>query len=113
MITLKEAKQHLLAEIRKLAESYTGIESCEPGIQYKAYGIIMDFYDHISELHVSNVVFSWYKKNKDNVRIEYKDEEVGINKINREDNAGEFSGTSAYSPDALDDLIDQAHENAN
>ena len=72
----------------------------------------MECYDHISELPVSDIVFTWYRLNMVEIRIEYMDNEVCIYQ------AGENVSPKRYinkisGADPLDELIDQALDNEN
>ena len=106
MITLENAREQLLSQIE--------IELCRiypAGSEAPAK--LKEFYDHISELPVSNIIFTWYRINAGNVCIKCIDEEVCIFKTGNEDETPINFIIGKSHPDDLNDLIDQAYKNGN
>ena len=78
MITLENAREQLLSQIElELCRIYDA--------NSKAPEKLQEFYDHITELPLSNLIFAWYRKNADKVQIRYIGEEVCIYKADHED----------------------------
>ena len=115
MLTLEESKERLLLEIQKAAHHYKqkkGNNPVEADQHLGAYKKLMECYDHVSDLSVSDFVFTWYRLNMVDIRIEYMDNEVCIYK------AGENVSPKIYfrkisGADPLDELIDHALDNEN
>ncbi len=78
MTTLEDAREQLLSQIEmELCRIYpAGSEAPDK---------LNEFYDHISELPLSNFIFGWYRINADKVQIRYIGEEVCIYKADAED----------------------------
>ncbi len=106
MTTLEDAREQLLSQI--------AMELCRI---YPAGSMAPDklkeFYNHISELSLSNIIFAWYRKYADKVQIRYIGEEVCIYKADAEDDLPSGYIVGIDGPDALDELIDQALGNGN
>ncbi len=106
MTTLEDAREQLLSQIEmELSRIYpAGSRAPEK---------LKEFYDHISELPLSNIIFAWYRKYADKVQIRYLGKEVCIYLADNEDDlpSGHIIGIDG--PDALDELIDQALGNGN
>ena len=107
MITLEEAREQLLSQIE--LESTCRIHK----FGSKAPVKLMEFYNRIAELPLSNPIFAWYRTNEDNIRIECIDDEVRIYKAENEDDSPENFISKIPGSDALGDLIDQAWGNEN
>ena len=107
MITLKEAREQLLSQIE--LEANCRIHKSGS----KATEKLLEFYNHIADLPLSNPIFAWYRVNADNVRIECIDNEVRIYKADDEDNSLEKFIRGISKDSALDTLIDQALDNNN
>ena len=105
MITLEEAREQLLSQVE--LEATCRIHK----FGSKAPETLMEYYNRIAELPLSNPIFAWYQTNEDNFRIECIDDEVRIYKD--EDDSPEDFISGIPGPNALDDLIDQAFENEN
>ena len=74
---------------------------------------LKEFYDHTSELPLSNFIFGWYRINADKVQIRYIGEEVCIFKADADDDLPSGYIVGIDGPDALDELIDKAFNNNN
>lgn len=83
---------------------YAGIKTSEK---------LKKFYDHTSELPLSNIIFAWYRLNIGSAFIECLGEEVRIYKSDVKDETPNNYNTGESHPDALDELIDQALGNGN
>ncbi len=106
MITLDEAREQLLSQIElELCRIYPAGSS--------APGKLKEFYDHISELQLSNFIFAWYRKYAEKVQIRDLGKEVCIYLAENEYDlpSGYIVGNDG--PDALDELIDLAFWNGN
>jgi hypothetical protein len=114
MITLEESKERLLLEIQKAAYHYKqkkGNDSIESYRYLEAYKKLMECYDHTSQLPVSDIVFTWYRLNIADIRVDYDDNGVRIYKaggVYYKRNICKISGA-----DPIDGLIDQALYNEN
>ena len=71
MTTLEDAREQLLSQIElELCRIYP--EGSEAPDKLK------EFYDQISELPLSNIIFAWYRKYADKVQIRHLGKEVCI-----------------------------------
>jgi hypothetical protein len=106
MITLEYAKEQLLSQIEmELSRIYPAGSDAPEKLE--------EFYDHISELPLSNTLFAWCRLNAGNVRIKCIGEEVCIYKAEQDDQSPSRNIVGRDGPDGLDELIDQALGNGN
>ncbi len=106
MTTLEDAREQLLSQIElELCRIYTAGSMAPEKLK--------EFYDHISELSLSNIIFAWYLKYADKVQIRYIGEEVCIYLADNENDLPSGCIVGIDGPDALDELIDQALGNEN
>ncbi len=106
MISLEQVRKQLLSQIElELCRIYDAGS--------KAPQKLREFYDHVSELPLSNFIFTWYRINADKVHIECIGDEVRIYKEEGQDEEPEQFVGIITKTDVHDDLIDQARDNKN
>ena len=106
MIKLEEARAQLLSQIElELCRIYR--EKSNAPVKLR------EFYDYVSQLPLSNIIFAWYRINSVNVCIKCIGEEVCIYKSYVEDETHHNYDIGKSHFDALDELIDQSFENEN
>ena len=105
MIKLEVARAQLLSQIElELCSIYH--EKSNAPVKLR------EFYDYVSELPLSNIIFAWYRINLGNVCIKCIGAEVRIYKSDVDEPDHNYDiGKSHF--DALDELIDQSFENEN